>query len=128
MISQTKKRSFHYILTSTSTSRSEDKRIHCRNEASCLYNYNLCPTSESFQKIQCYFANKGMSLFNNSTLIVFYILDFLTNDDIAKLEDIKDSVLKPTKDREKRKERVKKYLEWVRTVTTNNQSCSNQFP
>ncbi|CAH3026264.1 unnamed protein product [Porites evermanni] len=37
---------------------------------------------------------------------------FLTTHDIATLEDIKDSVLKPTKNREKRKERVKKYLKW----------------
>ena len=58
---------------------------------------------------------------------IFYIVDFLTTDDIAKLEDIKDSVLKPTKNREKRKERVKKYLKWVRTITANNQSRSNQF-
>ena len=27
----------------------------------------------------------------------------------------------PTKNREKRKERVKKYLQWVRTITANNQ-------
>ncbi|CAH3025299.1 unnamed protein product [Porites evermanni] len=40
------------------------------------------------------------------------LTDFLTTDDIAKLEEIKDSVLKPTKNREKRKERVKKYLKW----------------
>ena len=58
---------------------------------------------------------------------IFYIVDFLTTDDIAKLEEIKDSVLKPTKNREKRKERVKKYLKWVRTITTNNQSRSNQL-
>ena len=58
---------------------------------------------------------------------IFYILDFLTTDDIAKLEEIKDSVLKPTKNREKRKERVKKYLQWVRTITAKNQSRSNQF-
>ena len=67
----------------------------------------MCPTSESFRKIQCYFSNNGKSLFNKSTLIIFYILDFLTTDDITKLEDIKDSVLKPIKNREKRKERVK---------------------
>ena len=72
-------------------------------------------------------ANNGKSLFNKSTLNIFYILDFLTTDDIAKLEEIKDSVLKPTKNREKRKERVKKYLKWVRTITANNQSRSNQF-
>ena len=123
VISQAWKRSFHYILTSTS--RSEDKRIHCSYEAS-YYKYDLCPTS-AFRKIQCYFANNGKSLFNKSTLNIFYILDFLTTDDIAKLEDIKDSVLKPTKNREKRKERVKKYLKWVRTITANNQSRSNQF-
>ena len=61
------------------------------------------------------------------SLINLYIVDFLTTDDIAKLEEIKDSVLKPTKNREKRKERVKKYLKWVRTITANNQSRSNQF-
>ena len=83
--------------------------------------------NSAFRKIQCYFANNGKSLFHKFTLITFYILHFLTTDDIATLEDIKDSVLKPTKNREKRKERVKKYLQWVRTITANNQSRSNQF-
>ena len=87
------------------------------------------PLVNSFERFSVILpTTESRSFINNSTLIVFYILDFLTTDDIAKLEDIKDSVLKPTKNREKRKERVKKYLKWVRTVTTNNQSRSNQFP
>jgi hypothetical protein len=41
------------------------------------------------------------------------ILESLTDEDIKKLETIKTSVLKSSASREKRKERVKKYLSWV---------------
>ena len=49
-----------------------------------------------------------------------YTLDSFTTEDSAKLEDIKKAVLMPSKNREERKERVKKYLQWVRTITANN--------
>ncbi|XP_073240249.1 uncharacterized protein [Porites lutea] len=41
------------------------------------------------------------------------LIDSFTNEDSTKLEEITTSVLKPTKNREERKERVKKYLQWV---------------
>ena len=42
------------------------------------------------------------------------MLKSLTEEDINKLETITEAVLKSEKSREKRKERVKKYLKWVR--------------
>ena len=42
------------------------------------------------------------------------LLESLTAEDIKKLEIIKGSVLKSAENRETRKERVKKYLSWVR--------------
>ena len=62
-------------------------------------------------------VNKIQCIVRKATLY-FYILDSFTNEDSTKLEEITTSVLKPTKNREKRKERVKKYLQWVRTITT----------
>ncbi|XP_020614212.1 uncharacterized protein LOC110052423 isoform X1 [Orbicella faveolata] len=41
-----------------------------------------------------------------------YFAESLTAEDIKKLETIKESVLKSAENREKRKERVKKYLSW----------------
>ena len=46
-------------------------------------------------------------------MFIYNILESLTDDDIKKLEIIKDSVLKSAESRKKRKERVKKYLSWV---------------
>ena len=62
-------------------------------------------------------VNKIQCIVRKATLY-FYILDSFTNEDSTKLEEITTSVLKPTKNREERKERVKKYLQWVRTITT----------
>ncbi|CAH3035236.1 unnamed protein product, partial [Porites lobata] len=49
------------------------------------------------------------------------LTDSFTSEDSAKLEDIKESVLKPTKNREERKERVKKYLQWFVDALTTGQ-------
>lgn len=46
-------------------------------------------------------------------MCMYNILELLTAEDIKKLEIIKGSVLKSTENRERRKERVKKYLSWV---------------
>ena len=46
-------------------------------------------------------------------MFMHIILESLTDEDIKKLEIIKGSVLKPAENRERRKERVKKYLSWV---------------
>jgi len=46
-------------------------------------------------------------------MFLYVILESLTAEDIKKLETIKESVLKSAENREKRKERVKKYLSWV---------------
>ena len=62
-------------------------------------------------------VNKIQCIVRKATLY-FYILDSFTNEDSTKLEEITTSVLKPAKNREERKERVKKYLQWVRTITT----------
>ena len=62
-------------------------------------------------------VNKIQCIVRKATLY-FYILDSFTNEDSTKLEEITTSVLKPTKNREERKGRVKKYLQWVRTITT----------
>ena len=42
------------------------------------------------------------------------MLDSFTKEDGKKLEKIMKSVLIPTKNREERKVRVNKYLQWVR--------------
>ena len=46
-------------------------------------------------------------------MFMYLILESLTDEDIKKLEIIKDSVLKSAESRKKCKERVKKYLSWV---------------
>ncbi|CAH3194976.1 unnamed protein product, partial [Porites evermanni] len=62
------------------------------------------------------------SVLSAKATLYFYILDSFTNEDSTKLEEITTSVLKPTKNREERKERVKKYLQWfeeaLSTTTT----------
>ena len=60
------------------------------------------------------------SVLSAKATLYFYILDSFTNEDSTKLEEITTSVLKPSKNREERKERVKKYLQWVRTITSTN--------
>ncbi|CAH3174123.1 unnamed protein product, partial [Porites lobata] len=57
------------------------------------------------------------------------LTDSFTTEDSAKLEDIKKSVLMPSKNREERKERVKKYLQWfVEALTTGKKSLSLDEP
>lgn len=46
-------------------------------------------------------------------MFMYNILETLTAEDIKKLEIIKGSVLKSSDNRERRQERVKKYLSWV---------------
>ena len=46
----------------------------------------------------------------------FFMLASFTDEDYEKLEKIINSVLIPTKDREERKARVNKYLQWVREL------------
>ena len=46
-------------------------------------------------------------------MFIYFISDSLTEDDLKKVEIIKKAVLIPEKNREKRKQRVKKYLQWV---------------
>ena len=46
-------------------------------------------------------------------MLMYKILEPLTVEDIKKLEIIKGSVLKSAENRERRRERVKKYLSWV---------------
>ena len=50
--------------------------------------------------------------------LFLFILDDFTDEDSKTLEKIKKSVLIPTKNREERKVRVKKYLHWVRENIT----------
>ena len=69
-------------------------------------------------EIQCYCEQN--SVYCQQKLLSIFILDSFTNEDSTKLEEITTSVLKPTKNREESKERVKKYLQWVRTITANN--------
>ena len=53
-------------------------------------------------------------------LTTFYVKIFLTDGDFKKIEKIKEAVLMSSVSREKRKERVRKYLQWVsvRNVST----------
>ena len=46
-------------------------------------------------------------------LTTLYIKIFLTDGDFKKIEKIKQAVLMSSVSREKRKERVRKYLQWV---------------
>ena len=46
--------------------------------------------------------------------LFLFILDDFTDEDSKTLEKIRKSVLIPTKNREERKVRVNKYLQWVR--------------
>ena len=50
--------------------------------------------------------------------LFLFILDDFTDEDSKTLKKIKKSVLIPTKNREERKVRVKKYLHWVRENIT----------
>ena len=63
-----------------------------------------------------------------------FTLDSFIDEDSKRLEKIKESVLLPTKDREERKARVNKYLQWVRetgpwqTINLVIISCTRQLP
>ena len=54
------------------------------------------------------------------------MLDFFSDEyeDSKKLERIKTSVLKPSKDRAERKARINKYLSWVSEIIVNKLQLS----
>ena len=82
--------------------------LRCRRRCCAFATTSNCASHDNYEKINSWFS------FLFCIAAGALLLESLTAEDIKKLEIIKGSVLKSAENRETRKERVKKYLSWVR--------------